>query len=645
MKKETAHSTHNAKFLKLQFIGKIIFFGTLAAILYHFVYQGMMLKKPYPYNTFSFLASDRFNDFFNLINFCKNSNPYFEPSYLGTSNYLPLCNFFFLVFSFIDKNISLFFFLAIPTAIMYWYAYKNLKIENFKMNVHKYAFIFILFSYPVILCIDRANIEIFVALFLMLFFYFYQKKQTNLSILFLVIAAAMKIYPIIFVLLFVSEKKYRETAVAIISMVLLTILPIFIQHGGFLNNLYFIMNGFEINLHTPSFHSAFDDNNNFMIQGSSLFSALKILDIKMKLHLAHMFGKYVVLVAIITLITLLYVVFVEKSTWKKSTLLMALIIALPHISFDYKLLHVLPCVFLYINEPENEHNRKLNYTAVSIIFGLLLIPKNYIYYKGIVSTTSAQNDIPIATLLNPLLLLVLMYLIIKSEMKDTTKEMIRQSFMEHITAIKKSALYLTPVALLAIPYVVFSGKAKKDISGYETAYLSAQKKLEANQKNEALRDLQQAFLFKSFRFQLPLQIAGLYNELGKPDSAIIYYRKTLEIYPQCQEAEIGIISVDVNRYNAAGIETLNNKKFEEAEKLLGQSLAAFLKMPYNPSNQGFLIGLYSNISVCQINLQKWTEAKQTMAQITALDPNSEFVKNNTNYINQMQAQPQTPTLK
>ena len=57
-------------------------------------------------------------------------------------------------------------------------------------------------------------------------------------------------------------------------------------------------------------------------------------------------------------------------------------------------------------------------------------------------------------------------------------------------------------------------------------------------------------------------------------------------------------------------------------------------MPFNQANQGFLIGLYTNQSVCQINLENWNDVSILFSKITALDANNEFVKSNSNFINQ-----------
>ena len=641
-------STANAigiytKSKQLKLIANIIFFGLLAAVIYHFFYQDGMLKKPYPANTFLFLQSDRFNDFFNMREWCKNMNPYFDPTYLGNSNYLPIANIFFWIFSLIPKQASLYLFTGIYSLLIYWFSYLNIPKTETPTNRHKYAFIISFLSYGYLFCFDRANLEPFVVIPIMAFFYFYVKQQHQIAILFLALAAATKIYPAIFVLLYVSDKKYKEVALTAIYTVILIIVPLCFQKGGFNQNLYFILNGFELDLNTSSFVGAFDDKGNQMLQGTSLFSVVKLLNIKMSLAITNMLGKYFIFVALIALVVIVYVVLVEKVLWRKATLLTVLIIILPHISFDYKLIHLLFCVYLFINEPKTSEDSLLNYKTISIIFGLLLIPKSYFYFSKIVTTTTGQSDVPMGTLFNPLLMLYLSFLIIKAGMKHFKKSTIKPEITGHLLAMKKSIVYIIPVVLIVIPYYSCSKKAKADYAIYKEHYLKAQENLASNKKQEAVNELNLAFANKPYKFQLPLQIANIYNELGKWDSSTVYFNKTLTIFPTCNDALFGLQSITVNSSNAKGMEALNNKKFEEAAASFKITLDAFSKLPPNPANNGFIASVYTNLSVCYINTQKWSDAKNALAQIAAIDPNNQFYKANNelvnNMINQSAAQP------
>jgi len=628
-------SNYTDKDLQLKLIVKVIFWGFIGAVVFNFIYQGIILNKPYPQNTFLFLQTDRFNDFFNMREWCKNMNPYFDHTYLGNSNYLPIANIIFWLFSLIPKKVSLVLFVGLFSALIGLFTYINLPKTLDNGNRLKYTVVISFLSYAYLFCLDRANLEPFVAIPIMAFLFFYVKQQHQLAILFLAIAAATKIYPVIFVLLYVGDKRYKEVSLTAFYTIILILVPLYFQKGGFVQNLEFILNGFELDLNTASFVGAFDDKGNQMIQGTSLFSVLKIMNIKMSLGITNMLTKYFVFVALFALFTVLYVVLVEKILWRKVTLLTCLIIMLPHISFDYKFIHILFCLYLFINESKSEIDLKLNYKTISIIFGLLLIPKSYFYFNKIITTTTAQSDVPIGTLFNPLIMLYLCYVIIKAGMKQYEKQKIQIELKEHFIAIKKSLVFILPICLIVIPYYTYSKAAKAKYGVYKKHYLLAKDYLSNNKKNEAIVQFDSAFISKPYQFQLPLQIANIYNELGKSDSAIIYFNKVLQIFPHCAEAENGILSVEINGNNAKGMEALNNKKFDESIVLLNKALSAFSKLPPNPNNQGFLIGLHSNICVCYINLQKWNEAKNALSQIASIDPNNQFLVANSPYVTKM----------
>ena len=70
--------------------------------------------------------------------------------------------------------------------------------------------------------------------------------------------------------------------------------------------------------------------------------------------------------------------FIETDFWKKVSLLVFIMLLFPYTSADYKLLHLFIPIVLFINNKKEEKN-DLIYT---ILFALLLIPKNYRFIKN-----------------------------------------------------------------------------------------------------------------------------------------------------------------------------------------------------------------------------------------------------------------------
>jgi hypothetical protein len=83
---------------------------------------------------------------------------------------------------------------------------------------------------------------------------------------------------------------------------------------------------------------------------------------------------------------------------------------LPHISADYKLLHVFIPLFLFVN---SEARSKLDALYVSL-FGLLLIPKDYWYFSRVISDASGAHDVSIAVPVNIIILIAFTLLIVIS---------------------------------------------------------------------------------------------------------------------------------------------------------------------------------------------------------------------------------------
>ena len=89
---------------------------------------------------------------------------------------------------------------------------------------------------------------------------------------------------------------------------------------------------------------------------------------------------------------------------------------LPYISADYKLIHIFIPMLLFINCEKESSFRLLS----AILFGLLLIPKAYYHFSGIVSAESGAPDISISIIINPLIMLIFSIVIMYEGLKNYT---------------------------------------------------------------------------------------------------------------------------------------------------------------------------------------------------------------------------------
>lgn len=381
---------------KIRCLGVIVLVGFLSAVLLHNL-PGLLRRLPYPHSTFLFLPGDRFNDFYNMYNLCVHRNPYFE-TYFIKSNYYPFANVVFYLLTFLPKRVAF----ALFSGTFIWALYAintvNLRLERPKdARLPLLALTFL--TYPFLFTVDRGNIE---GMLFLLLYWFLQKKDDHpvMSAALLGSAIAMKVYPAVFLVLLWSEKKYRQSVLTILVTLLITVGSLLVLRGGFHENLGFILSGFALN------NKVFLPDNNLLLAGVSLFSVLKYLlhsagtALPQGLEGLGLLRAYSVTVLAVFGFMSLYIVRIERVLWKKVALLVFAMLLFPHVSFDYKLISLFLPIYLFIKEAQPSRSDLL-YAAA---FGLLLIPKNYVFLSFF-TFTGVTNDVGIDTLLNPMIMI------------------------------------------------------------------------------------------------------------------------------------------------------------------------------------------------------------------------------------------------
>jgi hypothetical protein len=223
---------------KIKLLSTIIVIGFAIAVFYHYS-MGAYLGNQFPVNTFLFTPNDKFNDFWNMVRFIKKLNPYRSDVYIF-GVYYPFGELFFFPFTlFISRNLALLVFLGIFLLGWMFFMIKNFSQSN-QLDNWRDIFAISLLSYPFLITIDRANVELYSFLFLCGFAFFYNSLNSYKSLFGLIclsLAIAMKPFPAIFLVLLASEKKWKNILYVIIFAVLITIFSIICFQGGFLENI------------------------------------------------------------------------------------------------------------------------------------------------------------------------------------------------------------------------------------------------------------------------------------------------------------------------------------------------------------------------------------------------------------------------
>lgn len=382
---------------RASFVALIVLIGFTLSVFFHYMVSNYRGLSSYPHSTFLFNPADRFNDFFNIYNATKGLDPYSNP----VSVYFPftfLLMFFFTIFK---AKFAFGLFIAIFTFFFAHYIYTNFPASSGFSKISN-LFVMTLMSYPFLFNIDRGNLECLLFIFLALFLHFYKKDQDTLSALFLSLAIAMKLYPGVFVILLLADRKYKNILLTGVLTVIWSVLSAAILNGGMVHSFF----GLRHNL--ALFNQTYLASSLGLQHNTSLFGALKLFkltalksDIVSELLpvVNALINNYAVIALLFFALISIYIFLQEDLLWKKVALLTFAMLLLPQVSFDYKLIHVFLPLLLFIN-----CDKVSRFDSIYLLFfALLLIPKDYMIIR---------DDISIAVLINPFLMVLAIFLII-----------------------------------------------------------------------------------------------------------------------------------------------------------------------------------------------------------------------------------------
>jgi len=224
-------SVYIAKTKKIQIVSSIVIIGFVIAIFYHYFMSAYLGHKQFFYRSFLYDSAISFGDFWGNVDCVRTLSPYSRIgvericSFPYYSVYYPFGQLIYYPFTFFfNKYLSLIVFFVIFFAGWYLFIIKNFS-QNNKIDNIRDIFIISCASYPLIITVDRANLEAYVFLLVAVFCFFYnsnKKKQVLLASIFLSLAIAIKPFPVLFLLLLVKEKKWKNILFIIISTTIIT---------------------------------------------------------------------------------------------------------------------------------------------------------------------------------------------------------------------------------------------------------------------------------------------------------------------------------------------------------------------------------------------------------------------------------------
>lgn len=372
---------------KILLVSGIILVGYLAfGIFYLIVRKGMGMG--YPYGSFLFFPGDRFMDFFNVNQMVSWNDPYKG----FNSSYPPLVLWIAKLFSFVSDyrsydphtiaashsgQASYLVFVASFTTLIAVFIYSSLKKcqNSFKTKVGMIITILLLiFTAPYIYMLDRGNYLLVALAFFLGFVCFYEDHEW-LAVLFLALAACVKIYPLFFALLYILDRKWKPLISFLLIGAGISIVAISLFKDGFYENLRHFgaaLLGFGggtgniiANVYygvglTAALQFPFLVWNGAVIPDS--FPVMKI---------------YLIGGTILTLFSV-WCMRNERCYYKKILVLSALMVFLTPNSYLYNLVYMMPGIVMYMIGRPSKHSWKD--VIYGCLLGFMMIPKSYQFY-------------------------------------------------------------------------------------------------------------------------------------------------------------------------------------------------------------------------------------------------------------------------
>ena len=378
---------------KILFIRNGILTGFMLAFVYHFLFMAQTVGAKYPYNSFLFRPGDRFNDFFNIYVF--NFGPYLPRQDWGG---FPLNFMLCSLFTVMQPLIAVWTYLVSCTlASIAYMRYTIGKLPH--LSTISESTILLLFSYPFIMMIDRANTDYFILMFLFGFDIFLRRKSYLVSSICLGLAMAVKPFSVVYIILFIKEKQYISAGYTIFTFVMATVICLLTFNGDFIGNF----DQWITNLR--AYQQAYPYGYEGTIYSCSAFAMLKYYLVSQdstifdKDTIRELGRIYFFASTAIYLLVAALVYFKSKSYWKDLALLTVCSTLLPHCCGDYRLVYFLLPLANYLRQSNDQAEFRWLDVIYCLCFIILFIPKHYYFLLAEISISQVISPLTLATML------------------------------------------------------------------------------------------------------------------------------------------------------------------------------------------------------------------------------------------------------
>lgn len=373
--------------------------GFLTAVLFHFV-QGVLLGRPWPYNTYLFNPVDRFNDLLHSIDSAATLDPYFRGPEGSVSTYFPFAYILLLALAPLTPELRIAVFLASAigamAVLMAWWSTGAAQTPSARRVSLMAGLVFLGSLYPFHFALDRGNLDAWIAPMCLGFVLAIRNGNRWLAVCLIAAATAMKGFPAVFLLLLVLERRYLPILMTLVLTVGLTVASSMALAGGLSRTIAGVQHGMS------TFHAEYVIKNGSLHYSTDFFNLLKLGSKAGSLlgwwpyDPAAMVRPYHLAMFAVAAVVVFFVLFAPTELWRRVYAVCLLVLVVPDVANDYKLLMLLPAVLCLIDEAGEASQAR----RVLVLTALLVIPKHYVFLI---------HDISISCVVNPVLVLLLLW--------------------------------------------------------------------------------------------------------------------------------------------------------------------------------------------------------------------------------------------
>lgn len=354
----------------------------------------------YPFDTFLFHPDDRFHDFSAPLHAARQLDPYLSrPS--SHVVYPPLTYALLHPLSRLPANLLLSIFLALTTSTILALMMRG----RWRPGVLAIGAL----SYPLLFAIDRGNWELLVFILLAVGIEASSQARQMASGMLLGLVAAMKILPAVFALLLIARRQWRGLATMIATAVALTLVGVVLVRGTAFEQLACWRANQQLFNHTyghgheglPFAHSLFT-----LVRTAGIYAGQATSRESLVAFSRPLTGPYTIAAFALMALWAAWVVWVDREPWRQLTLLVAATCLLPLMSGDYKLVHLLLPLSLFLVEAAPGPLDR----AYAVLWSLVLAPKPYLHLD-LPARLRITGELTLGNLLTPIALVGLVGLV------------------------------------------------------------------------------------------------------------------------------------------------------------------------------------------------------------------------------------------